>query len=372
MVSIGDRPSIMNGRGSGTGTGDDLCLGILGLGNIGSVHLQSAQRIDGVRATAVADSIAENRKRAAQLGVDKTYSDFRELLDAEPMDVVVVALPPFLHAEAVTLAVEKGCHAFVEKPFALNVEEAAEMIRNAKHAGRFLGVDHTIRYQPEIQRMKEEFDAGRIGHVPLSVISRVNNGPFDAPPANRPIPDWQLDPAATGGGALLDLGVHLFDVLEWFFGELTVNHAEIDHQLELPYEDTASIVLKSEASGTIASLNCGFFQWEEPPDVNTYFRLDGITDSLENRYFTPDNFFGYAARSATKNVWKRIRGDSPEYFKPTYYYRAHYNALRTFLEAIQQDRSPPVDGSDGLRTIELVEESYSAADFQPRKVEVEH
>lgn len=344
-----------------------LELGILGLGNIGTVHLQSAQRLPGVRVRAIADASAENRTLARKLGVSRTYTDYEDLCEAETLDAVVVALPPFLHADAVEAAAERGFDAFVEKPFATTSDEATRMIEAAREGGVSLGVDHTIRYQPGIRRMKSEYDAGHVGHVPLATISRINNGPFSAPPVSHSPSGWQFDPNATGGGALMDLGVHLFDVVEWFFGEVSVEYATVDRQLDLDFEDTASVVLESADTGTTTTLNCGFFQWEEPPDVNMRFQLDGITDSLENSSFAPSNFPIHAATSASKNVVKRLRGDDPDYFGPTYYYRAHYDALGAFCEASAAGEEPPVNGETGRRMVELVEEAYAAADFDPRE-----
>ena len=342
-----------------------LDLGILGLGNIGTVHLQSAQRLPNVRVRAIADASAENRTLARKLGVGRTYTDYEELCERETVDAVVVALPPFLHADAVEAAAAHGFDAFVEKPFATSSAEAARMVEDAHEGGIALGVDHTIRYQPGIREMKSEYDAGHVGHVPLATISRINNGPFSAPPAERSLPTWQFDPEATGGGALMDLGVHLFDVLEWFFGDLTVEHASVDRQLDLAFEDTANVVVRSEETGTTATLNCGFFQWEEPPNVNMRFQLDGIADSLENSDYAPASFPVHAAKAASRNVWKRLRGEEPDYFEPTYYYRAHYDALRSFCEAVAAGEDPPVSGENGRRMVELVEEAYAAAEFDP-------
>lgn len=345
---------------------DSVRLGVLGVGNIGTVHLQSARAMSGVTVAAVADAVPANRTRARELGVDAVYADFRELLAEESLDVAVVALPPFLHAEAVELAADRGCHAFVEKPFARTTEEAGRMVEAGRRAGVSIGVDHTLRYHEEMRRAKDEFEAGALGHVPLSVLSRVNTGPFEPPPATEPVSGWALDPGATGGGAVLDLGVHLFDLLEWFFGRMEVRHAELERQLDLPYEDTASVVLKSASTGTIAVVNCGFFQWEEPPEINLSFRLDGIARALDTSAFVPDNFPAYAARSALGNVGRALRGREPRYFAPTYYYRAHYRALEAFVDAVREGRPPPVTGADGRRTIELTETVYATADEPPR------
>ncbi|MFC6784611.1 Gfo/Idh/MocA family protein [Halobaculum halobium] len=340
---------------------DPLDLGILGLGNIGTVHLQTARAMDGVRVTAVADAVPANRRRARSLGVDETYDDYRDLLAEATVDAVVVALPPFLHEDAVVAAAESGRHAFVEKPFATDLESADRMIDAAEGAGVSLGVDHTIRYFPAVVEMKRVYDEGRLGHVPMASIGRVNGWPFERPPASRSIPDWQLDADATGGGALLDLGVHLFDVLEWFFGDLEVAHASTARQLDLPYEDTAVVVLESPQTGTLATLQCGFFQWEEPPEINMRFRLDGVAETLSNGEFVPDNLTLHAAKSGLSNAWRRATGQDPEYFGPTYYYRAHFRALADFVEAVQTGETPPVGPAEGRRTLELVARAYELA-----------
>ena len=350
--------------------GSELTVGVLGVGNIGTVHLQSAGAMEGVRVGAAADASAARRARAERLGVDAVYDDYRTLLARETLDAVVVALPPMLHEDATIEAVEAGSHVFVEKPFARTPDEGRRMLDAARRAGVRVGVDHTLRYLPEMRRLKAEYDAGHVGHVPLAVASRVNNGPFERSPSGR-VPDWQLDPEATGGGALMDLGVHLLDLVEWFFGPLELRHAELDAQLNLPYEDTASLVLRATETGTIAVVNCGFFQWETPPDVNSYVRLDGVADTLESSEYLPDDFLVHAAKSATGNLLRRAVGAEPSYFGPTYYYRAHFDALADFLTAVRDDRAPPVSGQDGLRAVELVSEAYEAAASSsgPRRIQ---
>lgn len=341
-----------------------LRVGILGVGHIGVVHLQSACAMDGVSVPAVADAVPENRRRATRLGAGTAYEDYRDLLDAESLDAVVVALPPFLHADAVEAAAEAGCHAFVEKPFARDVAEGRRMVETADEHGVSLGVDHTLRYQPDMVALKEAYDEGRLGHVPHCTAARLNSGPFASPPVDEPVSEWQLRADSTGGGALLDLGTHLVDVLEWLFGDLTVQHAELDRQLGYEYEDTATVVFRAADAGTIATVDCGFYQWEEPPEVTNYVRLDGVADSLSSEAFTPDQFVVHAGRSAAENVLKRLRGERLEYYKPTYYYQAHYRALDDFLEAVADGRDPPVDGETGLGTLELVETAYEMADFE--------
>ncbi|KAB1189942.1 gfo/Idh/MocA family oxidoreductase [Haloferax sp. MBLA0076] len=338
-----------------------LSVGILGIGNIGMVHLQSALAMSDVEVSAVADAVPENRELAHQWGVPTSYDDYGELLESESLDAVIVALPPSLHRDAVEQAAANGCDVFVEKPFARSVSEADAMIAAAEAGNITLGVDHTIRYMPDVKQLKDRYDSGRIGHVPYATISRVNSGPFDRVPVENSPPSWPLNPEIAGGGVLLELGVHLFDVLEWFFGDLEVITADIGSQLSIPVEDAATVLLRSQETGTVVTMHCGSYQWEELPEINMSFRLDGVAGVLDNRDYVPKNFYANAARSATENVFKRLRGEHPNHYGPTYYLQAHYEALDDFFGAIRAGEKPPVDGEVGRRTIELAESAYEAA-----------
>lgn len=349
---------------------EQVRLGVLGAGNIGKVHVQSALAMDDVDLLAVADAVPENREYASRVGVEAVYEDYASLLRTEPLDVVVVALPPFLHADAVDLAVQRGCHVFVEKPFARSTEEAQAMIDAAANAGVAIGVDHTIRYLPEVRQVKEQYDAGRVGDVPYATISRVNFGPFANPPADQSLPGWHLDPDAAGGGVLLELGVHLLDVLECTFGDMEVLDADVDSQLDVPVEDAATLVLRSRETGTTVTMHCGSYQWEDVSEFNMSFRLEGVTGTLDSEEHVPDSFYGNAAQAAVKNVARRLTGSEPEYFAPTYYLQAYYVALREFIDAIRRGEEPPVSGRDGLRTLELVERAYDLADRDRSEIEV--
>lgn len=345
-------------------------LGLLGVGNIGKVHLESARAMDGVRVVAAADAVPENRQYARERGVRAVYEDYERLLDAESLDAVVVALPPFLHADAVAAAAEQSCDAFVEKPLARSVAEAERLLDTADRAGIRIGVDHTLRYLPGVEAVRDAYREGRVGHVPFAAIARVNYGPFQRPPASRAPPAWHLDPDATGGGVLTELGVHLFDVVDWLFGDVQVVAAETDCQLALDGEDTATVLCRSEETGTHVSLHCGAYQWEDLDEFNMTLRLEGVTGTLDYDEFAPSNFYVNAARSGLRNVAKRLLGERPDYYAPTYYLQAHYRALAAFLDSVRADEEPPVSGADGLRTLELVEAAYESTETDAPPLEV--
>ncbi|ELY82713.1 Gfo/Idh/MocA family protein [Natrinema gari] len=340
---------------------DALSLGLLGIGNIGMVHLKSAVAMPAVDVVAAADARPENRARARTAGVSRTYDDYEALLDAETLDAAVVALPPFLHADAVERAAEAGVDVFVEKPLARSTAEADRLLETAREAGIAVGVDHTLRYQPDMMGVKEAYDEGGVGHVPYASITRLNDHPLGRPPAGDAPPEWPMDPDAAGGGSLVELGVHCFDVLEWLFGDLEVRDASMGRTLETEAEDAATVLMDAPETGTTITLHCGTYQWEQLPAVNTRLRLEGVTGTISNREHLPANFYAGAATAALSNVASRLTSDEPDVFGPTFYLQAHYDALAAFCDAIREGERPPVDGADGRRAIALAEAAYDRA-----------
>ncbi|NKE37598.1 Gfo/Idh/MocA family oxidoreductase [Natronococcus sp. JC468] len=346
---------------SRAGDSRTLSVGVLGVGNIGTVHLKSALAMPDATVVAAADAVPANRDRAERAGVERTYDDYATLLANEELDAAVVALPPFLHAEAVERAAEYGVDVFVEKPLARSTEEADRMLETAARAGIAVGVDHTLRYQPDVVGVKSAYEDGDVGHVPYASITRLNDGPLGRPPAETAPPSWPLDPDAAGGGTLLELGVHCFDVLEWLFGELEVRAAATGRTLDIDVEDAATVLLRAPEAGTTITLHCGSYQWEELPEVNTRLRLEGITGTITNRDHLPEHFYAGAARAALENVASRVGVADRTVFGPTFYLRAHYDALADFLEAVRTGEEPPVSGRDGRRSLALAERAYDLA-----------
>ncbi|RQG97108.1 Gfo/Idh/MocA family protein [Natrarchaeobius chitinivorans] len=338
-----------------------LSVGVLGVGNIGMVHLKSALAMPGVDVPAAADARPENRTRAERTGVSRTYDDYATLLESEDLDAAIVALPPFLHADAVEQAAAAGVDVFVEKPFARSTEEADRMLEAADDAGIAVGVDHTLRYQPDVVGVKETYEDGSVGHVPYATITRLNDGPLGRPPVTQTPPEWPLDSEAAGGGSLLELGIHCFDVLEWLFGDLEVQSATIGETLELPVEDAATVLIHAPETETTITLHCGSYQWEQLPEVNTRLRLEGVTGTISNEEYLPENFYASAAKSALANVASRVTGTDSDVFGPTFYLQAHYDALADFVDAVRNDERPPVAGEDGKRALEFAETAYETA-----------
>jgi len=185
-------------------------LGFLGVGWIGRSRLEAIAADDAADIVAVADPSDEcvARARACAPGADAVPS-LDALLDLEP-DGVVIATPSALHASQAVRALERGVAVFCQKPLARTAAETRTVIEAARAMDRLLGVDLSYRFARGARRVRELVHAGELGDV-YAVDLTFHN-------AYGPDKRWFRDPALSGGGCVIDLGIHLVDLALWTLG----------------------------------------------------------------------------------------------------------------------------------------------------------
>ncbi|MDO8686331.1 MAG: Gfo/Idh/MocA family oxidoreductase [Clostridiales bacterium] len=189
-----------------------LKYGIIGTGNIAvSKHLTGYAALkDEVELMAVCDNNKEAAERAAkQFGIPNVFTDYRNLLAMKDIDLISVCTPNCLHAPVTIEALEAGKHVHCEKPMAMNSEEAQEMLDTARKTGRKLMVGLNNRFTKETQFVKKYVDDGNLGEIYYIKCGWVRRSEI-APRG------WFTDKALSGGGSLIDLGVHFIDLAMYF------------------------------------------------------------------------------------------------------------------------------------------------------------
>jgi predicted dehydrogenase len=211
-------------------------LGFLGVGWIGR------NRLEAIEASGVADIAA-----IADPAVDGAAASLDELLEEE-LDGVVIATPSALHAEQAIAALERGLAVFCQKPLALDAASAQRVVDAAAAADRLLAVDFSYRFTEAARTVKALLGAGELGDV-YAVDLAFHN-------AHGPDKPWTGDAALSGGGCMIDLGIHLVDLALWMLGfpevraVTSVLHGE-------PLEDHAAVQLGLE-SGAAVRLACSW------------------------------------------------------------------------------------------------------------------
>ena len=189
-------------------------VGFLGVGWIGRHRMQAILATGAVEAAAIADPSPEMAAEAGKLAPGATVvADLDEMLGLG-LDGIVIATPSALHAEQSMRALDRGAAVFCQKPLGRSAAEAGAVVAAARAADRLLAVDLSYRFTEGMQRIRELVAAGELGQVyAVDLVFHNAYGP-DKP--------WFYDVAQSGGGCVMDLGVHLVDLALWTLGNAAV------------------------------------------------------------------------------------------------------------------------------------------------------
>lgn len=191
-----------------------LKVAIIGVGGIArNAHLPGYAKMDNVELVAACDIIKDRAEAAAEeYGIPAVYTDYKEVLEIEGLDAVDICTPNYLHSVIACAALEKGINVFCEKPDAVSVEEAEKMKAAAEKSGKLLMVMRNNRYWLTSAFLKKYIEDGKIGDIYAARCGWQRR---------RGIPGrggWFTTQALSGGGPLIDLGVHMIDLAIWLMG----------------------------------------------------------------------------------------------------------------------------------------------------------
>jgi len=182
-------------------------VGFLGVGWIGLERMKAMLGTNAVQAVAVADPALERAEAALELAPSlEIASSFDALLEFD-LDGIVIATPSAMHAEQSIRALGRGMAVFCQKPLGRTRQEVARVVEAARRADRLLGVDLSYRFTAGMQHIRDAIAGGRLG--------RVFAADFVFHNAYGPDKPWFYDKALSGGGCVIDLGVHLVDMALW-------------------------------------------------------------------------------------------------------------------------------------------------------------
>lgn len=205
---------------------------VIGLG-VGYGHARQYMQSPGGELVAVVDKDEDRLAARKDLGEAERFTDYREMLDKVRPDLVSVCLPNILHAPVTIDALQNGAHVLCEKPMAMNADEARAMCDAARKAGRQLGIGFSQRFGRPARAMKSVVRDGRLGDVFHAYVSWTRVDMFPR------FGGWFGVKAQSGGGPLIDLGVHRIDLALWLMGypEPVSASAAMHHRIGVPRAD---------------------------------------------------------------------------------------------------------------------------------------
>ena len=274
------------------------------------------------------------RAAAAEAGTGVVCEDWRALLVRDDVDAVTICTPNAVHAEQLLAAIEAGKHVLVEKPFTVNVPEADAVIEAARAKGVVVMTAHSARFAPPVVAMREALQTGAIGTATSVEGTFCHAGPG----AWAPEATWFTDPASAGGGALLDLGVHLVDTLRWL---LIDEFEQVAAVLTGGAVEHDAFVTFRTFGGVIGGLHTG---WRSTPGPRIGLTVAGTTGSL---VLDDRGLVLHRPGSEPKTLPAAGATDSPQ---------------AAFLRGIRAGRAESPTAEDGRAAVVVVQACYRAAD----------
>ncbi|MEM1506964.1 MAG: Gfo/Idh/MocA family oxidoreductase [Candidatus Bathyarchaeia archaeon] len=258
---------------------EKINVGFIGCGGIAITHAERLKTLEEVRMVAFADITEERAKAMADKYGGRWYSDWHEMLNKEKLGIVYICLPPFAHTDEVIVAAEKGIHVFIEKPIALDMKTAKEMVRSIEKNDVKSQVGYNCRFGYAIEEAKRLVSSGEAGEVGLAL------GMYWCHFIRK---DWWIDKSKSGG-QLVEQSTHLFDAFRYICGDVEVVYGLMNRKFwtdvpEMTIEDVSSTAFKfkSGALGAITATTWGanaqwWFKWWiatrnytlESRDINT-------------------------------------------------------------------------------------------------------
>jgi predicted dehydrogenase len=274
------------------------------------------------------------------LAPQRVYTSLDEMLADPKVDAVYLATPVYLHASDTIASLKAGKDVLVEKPMALNAQEAWEMCRAAEQTGRRLAAAYYRRFWSRFQLVKEMLDRGELGQV---VLARMTLHSWYCPDPKGP-GAWRTKRELAGGGVLADIGCHRLDLLAWWLGlpERLVADVKTLTQ-DYRVEDSACVLASFAGGGQFA----GSFHW------NSKTRADEI--------HVAGSEGNVAIRSDEAEVVITLgsevrRRDLP---RPQ---NAHYPLVDDFARAVLEDRPPQFSAADGSQATRIIDATYASSE----------
>jgi predicted dehydrogenase len=324
-----------------------LEIAIVGCGFIGR---KRAQALAGARLTIACDLDIKRAESLAALapGV-RAVSDFAEVLRS-PVQMVVVATANHVLAPLALEAIRAGKHVLIEKPGAISAAELEALAQEAESRRVQVRIGYNHRFHPALRKAREIIDAGGVGDL---MFLRGRYGHGGRVGYER---EWRADPKLSGGGELIDQGVHLIDLAQWFLGDFTdiAGHAAT-YFWEMPVDDNAFLSLRT-ARGQTAWLHVSCTEWKNLFSLEIYGRtgklhIEGLGGSYGVERLAHYKMLPEMGPPDT-TIFEYPRGDDSWRLE-----------MAEFIEDIRLGRTPRPGLREGLATLRIVEAIYSASGF---------
>jgi predicted dehydrogenase len=326
-------------------------FGIVGCGRIASRHAQSIFQLKEAHLTAAADIVSTRAEKFEKEYGSQAYMDYRRILERDDIDVVNICTPSGLHARMTIEALLAGKHVIVEKPMALTLEDANQMIATSQATGKKLCVVLQNRFNPPMQDLRHIVDQGKLGKLLLGNATirwfRPQEYYEDSWHGT-----WAMD-----GGALMNQSIHHIDALQWFLGDVEsvfAYTATLAHNIETEDTGVAVVRFKSGALGCIEGSTITY-----PQNLEGSIALFGEKGSVKVGGIALNRKEFWKVEGELEHERERLTQEQLDHLDV--YGSSHQIIIADMIRAIEEDRAPQTDGREARKSLALVLAIYESA-----------
>ena len=329
----------------------DFSIALVGCGRISRNHLAAIAAVDGLRLTAVCDSVPERAKEAGEEAGVPWFTSYEAMLRDAECDAVTIATPSGLHPRHGVLAARAGKHVITEKPMAISLEGADELVRACDDAGVFLFVVKQNRLNPPIQLLKRAIDKGRFGRIFLANATIRWARPqedYDQAPWRG---TWEFD-----GGAFMNQASHYVDLIQWLVGSVesvVAMTATLARKIET--EDTGIAALKFR-NGALGTIEVTMLTYPRNMEGSVTILGEKGTAKIGGTAVNQIEHWSFAEYDDDDKLV-----DSVNTSPPNVYGFGHEVYYRNVLDVLRGDAQPDTDGRAGRKSLELILGIYESA-----------
>jgi predicted dehydrogenase len=327
-------------------------VAIAGAGFIADIHAEALKNEKDVELSAVVEKFTDKGQAFAQKHeIPHVFSSVEELIASKTTDALIIGTPNFLHAPQAIAALNAGMHVMVEKPMSMSVEEAEEMHHASQKNGTTLMIAHCWRYDEEVNWLKEQVENGKLGKIfrTKGYGSHEYWGPEG----------WFTQKELSGGGALVDMGIHAIDTARYIIGdpEPVSVYAHIDTLFgEYDVDDTGTIIIKWN-NGVVSYIECGWWQPHmDGPEASTQiYGKKGFGSIFPTKVELPD----YQKESL------EVIDDGFEFPRKDQCPQIMYDQqMSHFINCIKNHETPLSDAIKGITNMKILAAAYESAEKQ--------
>jgi UDP-N-acetyl-2-amino-2-deoxyglucuronate dehydrogenase len=330
-------------------------IGLVGCGRISKNHFDAIRKVDGLSLAAVCDTDADRARHAGDEQGVPSYRTIDDMLhassDAAPFDIVAVCTPSGLHSTHGAAAAHARKHVVTEKPMAISLTQADDLVHACDEAGVQLFVVKQNRLNPPIQLLKRAVDKGRFGRIYMANVTVRWQRPqeyYDAEPWRG---TWEFD-----GGAIMNQASHYVDLMQWLVGPVESVMAKTATQARRIEAEDSGIGIVKFRSGALGVIEVNVLTY--PRNLEGSITLLGERGSVKIGG-TAVNRVDHWTFAEYDDDDKQVEGANTS--PPNVYGFGHEGYYRNVLAVLRGQAKPETDGRAGRKSLELILGIYESA-----------